>query len=108
MTVDRQHAASALVQLRRRVDAHFEAAVERSPTQFSCRAGCHECCRRGLSVFAIEAVRIENALEQLPDGARAQVRAQAMRPDEALCPLLLDGLCSVYDERPIICRSHGL
>lgn len=24
------------------------------------------------------------------------------------CPMLVDGLCTIYESRPFICRSHGL
>ena len=108
MSSDREHAGHALVTLRSRVDAHFEAAVARSPGQFACRAGCFDCCRAGLSVFAIEADRIRGALARLPGDVRAQVRVQAAEEDRKHCALLVDGRCSVYDERPILCRSHGL
>lgn len=105
---DREHAAAALVTLRRRVDAHFEAATERSPGQFACRAGCFDCCRAGLSAFAIEADRITEALWTLSDADRATVADQARQADREHCALLIDGRCSVYQQRPILCRSHGL
>jgi uncharacterized protein len=109
---DRDHAAAALVQLRRRVDAHFSAAVARSPDQFRCAPGCDSCCEAGLGVFGIEAHRIRAALAELQARApalRARIRAQAhaaLKRDR--CVLLVDGRCSVYDDRPMLCRSHGL
>jgi uncharacterized protein len=27
---------------------------------------------------------------------------------EGECPMLVDGLCTIYESRPFICRSHGL
>lgn len=27
---------------------------------------------------------------------------------EGECPMLVDGLCTIYEFRPFICRSHGL
>ena len=103
-----EHAAAALVVLRRRVDEHFAAAVAKSPGQFQCRAGCHDCCLPGLSVFAIEADRIRAALAQLDAPTRTRVRQQCALPAPDRCALLVDGRCSVYAERPILCRSHGL
>lgn len=109
---DRDHAAAALVVLRRRVDDHFAAAVERSPGQFRCRPGCDSCCQPGLGVFGIEAARIRSALTELAvrdPATRARVRAQALAEDERdRCALLVDGRCTVYDDRPLLCRSHGL
>jgi uncharacterized protein len=108
---DRSHAAAALVVLRARVDAHFEAAKERSPEQFCCGPGCHGCCLPGLGVFGIEAERIRGALRALGERdreARRTVRRQASDESRDRCALLVDGRCSIYGERPMLCRSHGL
>jgi hypothetical protein len=99
-----------LVTLRTRVDAHFDAAVARTPEGFACRAGCDQCCQR-FSVFEVEAAPIRRALAELEAKApalRQQIREQGRDPHATACALLVDGLCSVYAERPLICRSHGL
>lgn len=109
---DRPQLAAALVQLRRRVDDHFAAAHARSPASFACRAGCDRCCHQRLSVFAVEADALRRGLARLaredPE-LRAQVRAQVHAPEHAgRCVFLVGGVCAIYDERPLICRSHGL
>lgn len=107
---DRPQLTAALVQLRRRVDDHFAAARARSPDAFACRAGCDRCCHQRLSVFAVEADAVRQGLRRLAREApelRAQVRAQAQAADER-CVFLVSGACAIYDERPLICRSHGL
>jgi Fe-S-cluster containining protein len=71
-----------------------------------CRAGCTDCCI-GFSVLAIEAERIRKAFKNLPEQSRQQIASQA-RKDTETCPLLIDGLCAVYENRPFICRTHGL
>lgn len=112
MTTSRDELAATLVQLRRRVDAHFDAAVARSPQAFACAAGCDACCHVRIGVFAIEAAPIREALARLAVAdppLRARIRDQADDPAHAdRCALLVDGRCSVYSERPMICRSHGL
>ena len=102
----REAAAVALVTLRRRVDEHFAAAMARSPEAMQCRAGCDGCCRVRISVFAIEAERIAAKLRTLDPDLRERVRAEA--DDASRCALLVDGRCVVYEERPLICRSHGV
>lgn len=108
----REELAGTLVQLRRRVDAHWDAAVARTPAAFACAAGCSACCHARFSVFAVEAAPIRQALARLAaadPAARARVRDQADDPAHRHhCALLLDGRCAVYGERPLICRSHGL
>jgi hypothetical protein len=103
-------AAGALVELRRRVDAHFDAAVHRTPSAFACRAGCSSCCV-AFSVAPIEADRLRAALTRLAvaePALRRRLRDQGTQAERRACALLVDDRCSVYDERPIICRSHGL
>lgn len=106
------HARAALVTLRRRVDDCFAAALARSPTEMQCRVGCSRCCHQRFGVFEIEAHRVRTALARLgrsDPALRERVRQQADDP-AALhhCALLVDERCAVYDERPLLCRTHGL
>jgi Fe-S-cluster containining protein len=100
-----------LVRLRARVDEHFTQAVARTPDQFACRPGCESCCHQRFSVFEVEAGPIREALAQLahtnPE-ARRRIRERGEDSGLRECALLLDGRCTVYEQRPLICRSHGL
>lgn len=108
----RDQAGAALVVLRRRVDDHFAAAMARSPSAMQCRAGCARCCHQRFGVFEVEAHRLRAALARLArrdPAQRERVRGQADDPRaQHHCALLVDDRCAVYDERPMICRSHGL
>jgi Fe-S-cluster containining protein len=89
-----------------------------------CRAGCSACCHYTVSVIGEEADRIAARVMLMPEERRAEVLARVregvrlgldqLDPNERLrrrfpCPLLDGGLCSVYDDRPIACRSwHGI
>jgi Fe-S-cluster containining protein len=100
-----------LVRLRTRVDEHFAQAMARTPEQFACQAGCESCCHQRFSVFEVEAAPIREALAQLARSdpeARRRVRERGQDPGLRACALLLDGRCTVYEQRPLICRSHGL
>lgn len=94
--------------LLRRVDELCLATSSRQESQISCRAGCHACCRH-LSVFAVEAQALREALDALGAAEASFIRqkAAASGPEDP-CPLLEDGLCLLYCARPIICRTHGL
>jgi len=109
---DRDHAGSALVILRRRVDEHFDAALTRSPGAMQCRVGCSRCCHQRFGVFEVEAHRVRAALARLSradPALRERVREQADDPAAMHhCALLVDDRCAVYEERPLICRTHGL
>ncbi len=108
----RDELSATLVQLRRKVDTHFAAAVARSPHAFRCADGCDACCHVRIGVFAVEAAPIREALAQLATAdpaLRTRVRLQADDPAHAHhCALLVEGRCAVYEQRPLICRSHGL
>ena len=94
-----------------------ELAASPSAATRACRAGCSFCCRHPVGVTLPEAIRLRQALDQLPPPQRtervAAITAVAMStatlPWPALasfdCPLLIDGRCSVYDARPLPCRS---
>ena len=90
-----------------RIDAFFVAACQGRPGAFACGPGCADCCRVDLSVFGVEADRVRAAFARLPLAVRA---AAARRAREGRhCAMLDDDLrCVVYDDRPLICRSHGL
>jgi len=80
-----------------------------------CRAGCSGCCHHHLSVFAVEAQEARTAIESLPDPIRDRVEEQARevikreaQGSPVSCPLLIDDRCSIYQSRPLICRTQGL
>lgn len=80
-----------------------------------CRSGCSGCCHHHLSVFAVEAATVGAAIEALPEPLRVQLNEQARktleleaRGESAICPMLVDDRCSVYESRPMICRTQGL
>ncbi len=90
----------------------FEASLRASkaPSAIACRKGCAWCCYGTVMVTAPEAFRLARAVKG--DKARFIERAQATanltvaeRFGRKLpCPLLKDGLCSAYAERPLSCR----
>lgn len=75
--------------------AHMSA---RAGDALVCKRGCDACCVDGLSVLPVEAALIEM------HGGRPPAQQR-----EGMCSFLdADGACSVYDARPVLCRTHGL
>lgn len=74
----------------------------------ACRRGCDACCRH-LTLFWVEGIALALAAQRLPAdvGHRLRQRARSSRPEDP-CPLLEDGGCVLYPDRPLICRTHGL
>lgn len=97
--------------LRDRVDAFAAAVASRRHDDMRCGPGCAACCEAHLAVSAIEAVQVVAALEALDPERREAVRARAGREaaGDPRCVMLDDdGLCAVYEARPLVCRTQGL
>jgi Fe-S-cluster containining protein len=96
----------------------------------SCKSGCCHCCRYHILTNIAEAqtlaqyVKRELSAEQIDD-LRLRTRqwhewdnSRPGRPSaivneqadlsgyEHCCPLVVDGACSVYPVRPVVCRAH--
>lgn len=94
-------------------------AANPSPDKLACRMGCAHCCHHYVSVSAPEALLLARAIratekEQptlaMPHLATRLAAAAGRTPAERQgkripCPLLIDGACSVYGERPMVCRQ---
>ena len=104
------------------------------PCPSTCFACCHNTATMAIS--EVEARDLKLGLDALPVQLRAHIRAKAERsikkleahghniettmPDtgmeaigvikgtaEGECPMLIGGVCSVYEHRPVICRVWG-
>lgn len=93
--------------LLRKVDELCAAVSRDFAEQIQCRAGCSGCCRE-ITLFPVEAAALLLALAGLSPEAAAQLAAASGAGQGGRCPLLADGLCLVYANRPVICRTHGL
>ena len=81
-----------------KIDATVAALSARASDALACKRGCDACCVAGLSVLPVEAALIEALGARPPASARA-----------GMCAFLDGaGACSVYEARPVLCRTHGL
>lgn len=85
------------------VDLYMEKAVL---PQTVCRKGCSACCYVNVQTTPLEASYIEEMtgikMNKLMKGYMPHLD-QKNTP----CPFLKDGVCSVYDYRPMACRSFA-
>lgn len=89
----------------------IDSIGDRVATVAICRRGCSHCCRQAVTLSSWEAERIATATGRRradPSGIEAGDDHDLMRKKYAGidCPFLKDGECSVYDQRPLACRSH--
>lgn len=107
MTLD--EVLTRYAELQRRVDEKFSEIQGRYSDQFRCRAGCHSCCKPGLTINPMEAEAIRRYLGERPELAARLRELEAANPFKGKrCPFLgADGACGIYEARPLVCRSHG-
>ena len=92
-----------------KVSTKFDEIHARNASRMRCGRGCHSCCAPELTVFAVERENLRRFIESAP-GLEARLKAlEAADPHRgARCKMLdASGVCSVYEARPVVCRSHG-
>jgi Fe-S-cluster containining protein len=83
--------------------------------KLGCKDGCAYCCYQSVEVMIPEAILV-TALVADPADTRGGAIIEAAQALKGLseedrrrtgrpCPLLVDGKCSVYDDRPLMCRG---
>ncbi len=100
--------------------AMLDRTVQKMPqaSSYQCAKGCNFCCYSAVSVTAPELFRVVRLIgvEGAPAGldragtlARATARTKAEKEGVLMgrppCPLLIEGDCSVYADRPLGCRQ---
>ncbi len=99
-------------ELASRVDAGVSHLVGAHRSRMKCAAGCAACCTR-ISVLPVEwyivrAVIGADAMTDLNEKSNSPPRALVSHPPPNPCGFLRDGVCSIYRDRPLVCRVHGL
>ena len=82
------------------VDSECRRLEELHSGLIVCKKGCSSCCM-DFSIFPVEFFSIKEMLK----GRKISINRDAPEGD---CPMLVGGLCSIYEFRPFICRTHGL
>lgn len=90
------------------VNTQVKELTRRYQNHMACKEGCHQCCLSGFKVTYVEALNVFQAFAQLPPKQAEVLMAQLSEVGRLNCPLLLEGSCSVYGARPVLCRAFGL
>ena len=88
--------------LRTEIDTHSNKLEKEHTKQMQCKKGCDMCCM-DYSILPIEFHSILNDFEKNKTIPETSAKA---KDDE--CIFLKNHVCTIYNERPIICRTHGL
>lgn len=110
-----------LSELNSKLDKYFDEQRE----FISCKAGCALCCKTSYyAASEVEYAYVRIGLNNLSEEHQKIVRDKAIQslkdrntflksnPDTLKfsyeCPFLINETCSIYEYRPMLCRSHGL
>jgi len=75
----------------------------------TCKNGCSRCCHTDISVFAVEATPIREWFLGLDSGQKSVLLERWNEPQQAAaCAFLRNDSCTIYEARPLICRTQGL
>lgn len=98
--------AGFLKELDIRLKDYFESFGE----SIKCQKGCSECCEKGdYPLTDIELSYLMRGFMELEPNIKSQVQQNIKNMVRGgVCPFLINHECSVYPNRPIICRTHGL
>lgn len=85
----------------KRVEAITSALEVKHTDRLKCQKGCHACCLDDLEVFGIEAALIESENQAFLKQEKPHLIGK--------CAFLNhEGACRIYEQRPFVCRTHGL
>lgn len=89
-----------------------ESLHKRFSKQITCHLGCTSCCYQQLSLSLVEADFISKAVKELPLETQKKIffAAKAIKSQTnatEACPMLDGPACTIYEFRPVICRTHG-
>lgn len=76
----------------------------------ACRPGCSHCCHMNTMIYEHEAIRLAEVtgrkMTRLQFRPLDEVTVAGMQFDGKPCTFLVENQCSVYADRPLVCRTH--
>jgi hypothetical protein len=90
--------------------ALFDQIFLKHQSKMNCASGCSQCCHAEFSIFIGEAVLIYEWFQKMDSKLRDVLMKkwdEFSHQKSGICAFLVQGKCSVYEARPIICRTQG-
>lgn len=100
MTYKAKEAILKYSQLRDEIDTRCTQLHEMHQEHTQCKRGCSDCCMN----FSVLPVEFHAILSEI----KAHFKGELTPTNNEACLFLVDHACTIYENRPIICRSHGL
>lgn len=96
------------------VDEDLKKIFDYQKEYLCCSEGCAHCCKRGdFPMSKLEFKYLMLGFDKLSDELKTKIKAnieitKAGDKDSYVCPFLIEDKCSVYSNRPIVCRAFGV
>jgi Fe-S-cluster containining protein len=90
--------------LRNKVDNVSSSLSRQHATHLQCKMGCDLCCMD----YSILPVEFYSILEELKSRGFKKDNLQLKGKKDEDCIFLKNHACTIYESRPLICRTHGL
>ena len=101
--------SNPIVTLQENASGFFEKIALKHSDKMECKKGCSKCCKTDISIFEIEAERIEEWFHAQEITEQGRLLELWSTPNvEGYCTFLYNDQCSIYEPRPLICRTQGL
>lgn len=86
----------------------FDSFFEYSNGLVACKNGCSYCCHMEVGIYTVEAELIANEIGVPMDKLQNvhSYRQNGWMDMQRPCPFLVDNSCSIYEIRPMVCRTH--
>lgn len=74
----------------------------------ACRKGCSHCCKMAVAISSHEAEEITKATGRPHVNARMEIDGAVLieKYRDVPCPFLVNNECSIYEVRPMVCRTY--
>lgn len=102
MKKNKQHFFDEYKLLRNKIDNLANHLEKSHKNHIECKKGCDMCCM-DYNIFPLEFYFIVKDLKE-----KKLLPENSSNNKENSCVFLIKHSCSIYQQRPIICRTHGL
>lgn len=96
------------------VDKDLRKIFDYQKEYLCCSEGCAHCCKQGdYPMSELEFKYLIVGFEKLSEDLKEKIRAnmeitKVGDKDSYVCPFLIENKCSVYHNRPLVCRAFGV
>jgi Fe-S-cluster containining protein len=94
--------------LQENASGFFEKIMTKYSADMKCAEGCSKCCYTDISIFKVESERLLAWFNSQSSETKLELQTLWKQPvEKGACTFLYNDRCSVYEARPVICRTQG-